>query len=103
LDLFHQYHVKAVFSGHAHHNSYVRDGDLEIITTSSCNCSLGTIPTPQGVCVVNVYPDHIEQVYRPLDSIIGAALAGDFDGDGNVDFADMAIFTGHWLYNGFWP
>jgi 3',5'-cyclic AMP phosphodiesterase CpdA len=103
LDLFHQYHVKAVFSGHAHYNAYVRDGDLEIITTSSCLCSLGTPATPQGFRIVKVYPDHIEHAYYPNNSIGPPPVAGDFNGDGKVDFKDLGIFTGHWLGTGIWP
>ena len=101
LDLFHEYGVKAVFSGHAHYNSYVRDGDLEIITTSSCNSSLGTPSTPQGFRFVEVYPGHISHVYRTLASI--ALLAGDFNGDRVVDEKDLDIFAGYWLENGIWP
>ncbi len=101
LDLFHEYGVKAVFSGHAHYNSYVRDGDLEIITTSSCNSSLGTPSTPQGFRVVKVYPGHISHVYRTLASI--ALLAGDFNGDRIVDKKDLDIFAGYWLDSGIWP
>ncbi len=101
LDLFHEYGVKAVFSGHAHYNSYTRDGDLEIITTSSCNSSLGTPSTPQGFRFVEVYPGHISHVYRTLDSI--ALLAGDFNGDRIVDEKDLDIFAGYWLDNGIWP
>jgi hypothetical protein len=101
LDLFHLYGVNAVFSGHAHYNSYVRDGDLEIVTTSSCNCSLGSPSTPQGFRIVEVYPDHITHAYRSLDSIV--SLAGDFNGDGTVDFEDVGIMMEHWLESGIWP
>jgi 3',5'-cyclic AMP phosphodiesterase CpdA len=101
LDLFHQYHVKAVFSGHAHYNSYVRDGELEIVTTSSCNCSLGTPSTPQGFCVIDVYPDHITHIYRTLDSF--ASPKGDCNGDGIVNFEDVGCLSGYWLENGMWP
>ncbi len=101
LDLFHLYGVNAVFSGHAHYNSYVRDGDLEIVTTSSCNCSLGSPSTPQGFRIVEVYPDHITHAYRSLDSIV--SLAGDFNGDRTVDFEDVGIMMEHWLESGIWP
>jgi predicted phosphodiesterase len=101
LNLFHTYGVKAVFSGHAHTNSYVRDGDLEIITTSSCLCSLGSPATPQGFRVIKVYPNHIEHEYIPNPVI--NCITGDFNCDGIVDFKDMGIFTGHWLDGGLWP
>jgi hypothetical protein len=35
LQLFHQYGIAAVFSGHYHRNAYVKDGELELITISS--------------------------------------------------------------------
>jgi hypothetical protein len=101
LDLFHQYNVKAVFSGHAHYNSYVRDGNLELITTSSCLCSLGSPATEQGFRIVKVYPTHIEHSYVTLPEII--ALPGDFNGDGRIDFKDIGIISSHWLDGGIWP
>jgi hypothetical protein len=101
LDLFHEYGVKAVFSGHAHYNSKFFDDDLEIITTSSCNSSLGTPSTPQGFRIVEVYPGHISNVYRPLPSI--ALLPCDFNGDGICDEKDLDVFVDHWLDNGMWP
>jgi hypothetical protein len=103
LDLFHQYHVKAVFSGHAHYNSYVRDGELEIVTTSSCLCSLGTPPTPQGFRIIKVYPDHITHEYLCLDCIGSPPILGDCNGDGIVNFKDVGCLSGHWLENGIWP
>jgi predicted MPP superfamily phosphohydrolase len=101
LSLFHTYGVKAVFSGHAHYNSYVRDGELEIVTTSSCNCSLGSPVTPQGFRVVDVYPNHITHTYVPFEDII--CLDGDFNCDDIVDFKDLRSLTEHWLENGIWP
>jgi hypothetical protein len=99
LNLFHTYGVKAVFSGHAHKNSYVRDGDLEIVTTSSCLCSLGSPATPQGFRVIKVYPNHIDHEYIPNPDCV----PGDFNCDGIVDFKDLAALTGHWLDGGLWP
>jgi hypothetical protein len=101
LDLFHLYGVNAVFSGHAHYNSYVRDGDLEIVTTSSCNCSLGSPATPQGFRIVEVYPDHITHRYVPFPDIV--SLLCDFNGDKTCDWKDVAIFMEHWLESGIWP
>ena len=69
LSLFHQYKVTAVFSGHKHTNAYVKDGDLELITTSSCTCGLGGTPFPPGIRIINVYADHIEQEYLELTSL----------------------------------
>jgi predicted MPP superfamily phosphohydrolase/predicted phosphodiesterase len=101
LDLFHLYGVNAVFSGHAHYNSYVRDGELEIVTTSSCNCSLGSPVTPQGFRKVDVYPNHIIHRYIPFSEIV--CISGDFNCDDIVDFKDLRSLTEHWLESGIWP
>jgi hypothetical protein len=69
LTLFHKYKVRAVFQGHYHLNAYVKDGDLEIITTSSCTCGLGSPPTTPGIQIIKVFADHIEHEYRTLDSL----------------------------------
>jgi len=99
LTLFHTYGVRAVFAGHYHQNAHVLDGDLEIITTSSCTCPLAA--DPPGFRTVDVYPDHITHTYRPLPSIV--MLACDFNGDRICDFKDVAIFAGGWLESGIWP
>jgi hypothetical protein len=70
LNIFHTYSVNAVFAGHLHFNAYGRDGNLEMISTSSCTCGLGTPPTTPGLRIIKVYQDHIEQEYRTLDSIV---------------------------------
>ncbi|MBN1853652.1 MAG: metallophosphoesterase [Pirellulales bacterium] len=67
LQLFHEYHVTAVFSGHYHRNAYVRDGDLELITTSSLGKPLGDDPT--GLRIVKVFPDRIEHAYYGFDDL----------------------------------
>ncbi len=69
LGLFHQYGVEAVFSGHYHRNAYVLDSDLEIITTASCTCGLGSPPATPGIRIIKVYSDHIEQEFRTLNSL----------------------------------
>jgi hypothetical protein len=99
LTLFHDHGVKAVFAGHYHRNAYVSDGDLEIITTNSCNCSL--IGEPQGFREVDVYSDHISHTYIPLEDIF--LLPGDFNGDGTVDFKDVGSLGASWLDSGMWP
>jgi predicted MPP superfamily phosphohydrolase len=68
-DLFTQYHVDAVFAGHTHTNAYVLDGSVEYITTTSCTCGLGSPRTPQAVCVIKVYSDHVEHEIRNLDTL----------------------------------
>jgi hypothetical protein len=67
LELFHRCDVTAVFSGHFHHNAYVKDGDLELITTSSTGIALeqmGEPKDPLGFRIVKVYPDRIEHEYH---------------------------------------
>lgn len=72
LELFHQHKVTAVFSGHLHHNAYVRDGRLELITTSSSGIALeqmGQPLDPLGFRIVKVYPDRIEHTYYGYDDL----------------------------------
>lgn len=72
LELFHKHDVKAVFSGHLHHNAYVKDGDLELITTSSSGIALeqmGQPKDPLGFRIVKMYPDRIEHKYYGYDDL----------------------------------
>jgi predicted phosphodiesterase len=66
--IFHTYGVNVIFAGHTHTNEYVLDGDLEVITTTSCTCGLGGSPPP-GIRIIKVYSNRIEQEYRTLDSL----------------------------------
>jgi len=50
---------------------------------------------------VDVYPDHITHRYIHIDDIF--SLEGDFNGDGTVDFKDVAIMMAYWLESGIWP
>ena len=61
LGLFRQHGVRAVFSGHYHRNAYVKDGELELVTSSSTGKPLGKDPT--GFRIVKVYADRIEHKY----------------------------------------
>jgi 3',5'-cyclic AMP phosphodiesterase CpdA len=61
LGLFHEHGVTAVFSGHYHRNAHVKDGKLELITTSSCGKPLGKDPV--GLRIVKVFADRIEHRY----------------------------------------
>lgn len=67
LDLFQKHGFKAVFCGHYHKNAYVKAGDLELITTSSCGVPLGKDKT--GFRIVKVYPDRIEHDYFEFDKL----------------------------------
>lgn len=74
LEMFHEYKVEAVFSGHFHHNAYVRDGELELITTSSSGKALeqmGQPKDPLGFRVVKMYPDTLEHRYYGYDDLPG--------------------------------
>lgn len=67
LELFEQYHVKAVFTGHLHRNHIIHYKDVELITTGAVSKSSSEEPT--GVRIVKVYKDHFECTYYGLDSI----------------------------------
>jgi 3',5'-cyclic AMP phosphodiesterase CpdA len=67
LELFHKHGVRAVFSGHYHRNAYVKDGELELITTSSLGKPLGKDPT--GFRIVKVFADRIEHRYYGYDQM----------------------------------
>ena len=69
LGLFHKHGVTAVFSGHYHRNAYVEDGDIELITTSSCGKPLGKDPV--GLRIVKVFADRIEHRYYGYDQMPG--------------------------------
>jgi predicted phosphodiesterase len=71
LKLLHAHGFKTVFCGHLHRNAYARDGDLEIITTSSCCAPLGS--DPRGFRVVTVHPDRLEHHYVPVEPADSAA------------------------------
>jgi hypothetical protein len=69
LELFHEYGVKVVMAGHRHTNNYGVDGDLQMYTTTSCTCGLGSPRTEPGVRIFKVYSDRVEQEFRTLDSL----------------------------------
>lgn len=67
LKLFHEHNFKAVFCGHYHRNAYVKDGDLELITTSSCCVPLGK--DKRGFRIVKVFPTHLEHEYYAYEDL----------------------------------
>jgi 3',5'-cyclic AMP phosphodiesterase CpdA len=67
LKLFHEHHVRAVFSGHYHRNALVKDGELELITTSSSGKALGD--DPLGMRIVKVHGDRIEHAYHGFEQL----------------------------------
>ena len=67
MELFHEHGVTAVFSGHHHRNGYVKDGDLELVVTSSSGKPLGKDPV--GFRVVKVLGDRIEHRYYGYDEL----------------------------------
>ena len=67
LALLHNHGVTAVFSGHYHRNAYVKDGELELITTSSSGKPLGKDPV--GLRIVKVRPERIEHAYYGYEEL----------------------------------
>jgi len=72
IEMFHKYNVKAVFSGHFHHNTYVRDGELELITTNSSGIALkqmGEEAQPIGFRIVKMSPVGLEHKYYSYEDL----------------------------------
>lgn len=67
LDLFAEYHVNAVFSGHYHNNKINRFQGVDLITTNSITVPMGNIPA--GFRVVEVQGDQYEQRYYTLGQV----------------------------------
>lgn len=67
LDLFSDYGVNAVFTGHLHDNRKVEYKDMQLITTSAVGKPLGDAPS--GFRIVKVFPDKIESVYYGLEDV----------------------------------
>jgi 3',5'-cyclic AMP phosphodiesterase CpdA len=69
LKLLHDGGIEAVFVGHRHQNDYVKDGPLEMITTTVA--ALGPSPknNPHGIRIVEVYPDRIEQKFYSYETL----------------------------------
>ncbi len=69
LKMFHDADVEAVFVGHRHRNGYVKDGDMELITTTSAALGASKSANPHGVRIVAVYPDRIEQKFHSYEAL----------------------------------
>ena len=72
LDMFHKYNVKAVFSGHFHHNTCVKDGELELITTNSSGIALAQMGEPEqpiGFRIVNMSATGLEHKYYSYEDM----------------------------------
>ncbi len=69
LKLFHDSGIQAAFFGHRHKNEYVKDDEMEMITTTVA--ALGASPknNPHGVRIVEVYPDRIEQKFYSYETL----------------------------------
>jgi len=67
LNLFSEYGVTAVFSGHLHNNAASSSGETEMVVTSAVGRPLGDAPS--GIRIIKVYKDRIEHIYYPLDQI----------------------------------
>jgi len=67
LNLFKEYGVTAVFSGHLHNNAASSSGETEMVVTSAVGRPLGDAPS--GIRIIKVYKDRIEHIYYPLDQV----------------------------------
>ena len=67
LDLFGDYGVSAVFSGHWHANNYVSHGNIEMITSGPVGVPIGD--DPSGLRVVKVHGQSIEHRYYGFDDL----------------------------------
>lgn len=64
IELFRQYDVEAVFSGHWHRNHYTRDGDMLMISTGAVGYPLGD--DPSGYRVVELSEAGVQHTYHSL-------------------------------------
>ncbi len=69
LAMFHAADVNAVFVGHRHRNGYVKDGEMELITTTVAALGRSSKSNPHGVRIVEVYPDRIEQNFHSYETL----------------------------------
>jgi 3',5'-cyclic AMP phosphodiesterase CpdA len=68
LNLFKEYNVTAVFSGHLHNNVSSKYGDIEFTATSSSGKPLGA--DSSGFRVIKVYPDSVISVFYTLNEVL---------------------------------
>ena len=67
LDIFEEYGVSLVISGHLHRNHVARYGDMLLVSTGSVGCPLGA--DPSGIRIVKVYRNRIAHEYFPIDAL----------------------------------
>lgn len=67
FNLFNEYRVTAVFSGHLHNNAASSSGETEMVVTSAVGRPLGDAPS--GIRIIKVYKDRIEHTYYSLDQV----------------------------------
>ncbi len=67
LALLHRYNVHYVIAGHLHKNSYGKDGDLEMITTSAVGKPLGD--DPSGFRIIELKDNALIQQYIPFGKL----------------------------------
>ena len=67
LELFEEYGVDAVFSGHHHNNGLATYGNVQLVTTSSLGKPLGEAPS--GFRIVKVYSNKIEHEFFGLEEL----------------------------------
>ncbi len=67
LDMFRQYRVTAVFTGHWHRNNYASYGGIKMVATAAVGYPFGD--DPSGLRIVKVFDDRIEHNYYALDAL----------------------------------
>ena len=66
IKMIEPYNVIACFSGHAHCNAYIREHEIDFITTGCLSNERGNSNCPVGYRIVKVYKDRVETVYKPV-------------------------------------
>jgi 3',5'-cyclic AMP phosphodiesterase CpdA len=69
LAMYHAAGVEFVFAGHTHKNIHVKDGRMEMLTTTSAGMGASSKSNPHGVRIVKVYPDRIEQKFYAYEDL----------------------------------
>ena len=65
LELFNQYSVSAVFTGHTHKNQYTSYGTTQMVTSSAVGYPLGN--DPPGYRIVRIYEEDIKHDFYGFD------------------------------------
>jgi len=69
LAMYHDAGIEFVFAGHTHKNIHVKDGRMEMLTTTVAALGESKKANPHGVRIVKVYPDRIEQKFYAYEDL----------------------------------